>query len=75
MERVQFEYYECYGCMDGRSETWECPQCGRTIKEAPVVAMPVSGSLPHIHEAGKNGDIDECNLCKHDLRHEIHKRL
>lgn len=35
---------------------------------------PVIGSLPHIHKAGEI-DIDECGICGHDLRHEIHMRL
>ena len=34
----------------------------------------VIGSLPHIHKAGKV-DIDECGICGHDIRHEIHVRL
>ena len=35
---------------------------------------PVIGSLPHIHKAGKV-DIDECGICGHDIRHEIHAQL
>ena len=36
---------------------------------------PVIGSLPHIHKAGKDENIDTCGICGHDIRHEIHVRL
>lgn len=53
-------------CFNTEPTKEEIAKLKNSIKEHIKNQLP-----PHIHQAGKT-NVDECNLCGHNIRHQIH---